>query len=216
MIEIRNLEFRYPKSTFHLRIDDLSLADTKSLTIVGPSGSGKTTLLQLISGIIPVQSGSIQVNRMNIEQLSVAQIRKWRAQNVGFVFQDFRLFEYMTLQQNILLQIQLSRKTTQSDVKRLQELASIAGISNLLNKKPKEVSQGEKQRAAILRAILHNPNLILADEPTGNLDNDTKIANLQLLLDMCRIEKSNLITVTHDLELLEHFDQILDFKTLKI
>jgi len=140
MIHIQNLDFRYRRADFRLVIDNLKIETGEKVAFVGPSGSGKTTLLNLISGIALPQSGTIQVAGNDVGQLSDKQRRDFRVANTGFVFQRFEL------------------------------IAESVGIKSLLKRYPSQLSQGEQQRVAICRAMILSPPLILADEPTGNLD----------------------------------------------
>ena len=214
MIELRNIAFHYPSSSFSLRIDSLLVKDGRSLGIIGPSGCGKTTLLNLISGILSPREGEVLVNGEAINRLTASEKRKWRAASVGFVFQEFSLFEYLSVEENILLPVDLCDKDIPSVRRRLKEMSEKAGIVDLLQKLPENISHGEKQRVALLRALIHLPQLILADEPTGNLDPDNKKSAMDLLLKFTRENHIPLITVTHDHDLLPLFDEVLDFKTL--
>lgn len=214
MIQTESLEFTYPDSSFHLTIPEFQVGEGEKVAVVGPSGSGKTTLLNLLAGILTPQSGSVQVGAVAVSSLSDSGRRNFRVQNIGFVFQDFELLDYLTIADNILhpYRITDSLKLTGEVRQRAIHLAEQMGIADHLNKHPGALSQGEKQRAAICRALLPNPDLILADEATGNLDPDNKTRILDLLFESVAAHGSTLVAVTHDHELLPRFDRVVDFQ----
>jgi putative ABC transport system ATP-binding protein len=218
MLNIAYLFFKYPKSDFQLQIDNLVFHKGDTHALIGPSGSGKTTLLNLIAGISIPLKGSIYYNETEVNRLSENERRTYRIRKIGFVFQDFKLINYLTVFENIILPYRINaRLKVNSDVKqRINSLAEYAGISKYLSKYPKRLSQGERQRVAICRAIVTQPELILADEPTGNLDPKNKKKILELLFKYCKEEETTLITVTHDHELLPDFDKVIDFSKLLI
>jgi len=199
---------------FHLSIPQLKFEDAEKVAIIGPSGSGKTTLLKLISGIIQPQYGSISIEDTVISQLSDAERRDYRISNIGFIFQDFELLDYLNVQDNILHPFRIT-KALKIDVQtkaRVEALSQEMGIANKLNRLVNHLSQGEKQRAAICRAMITTPKLILADEATGNLDPRNKTKILDALFRSTDKNNATLIAVTHDHELLDRFDRIIDFK----
>jgi putative ABC transport system ATP-binding protein len=214
MIETESLQFQYPDSSFHLSISHFVVNTGEKVAIVGPSGSGKTTLLNLLAGILTPMRGSIQVGETAVSDLNDAGRRDFRIRNVGFVFQDFELLDYLSILDNILhpYRITDALQLTGEVRQRAIRLAEQMGVAGHLMKHPGELSQGEKQRAAICRALLPNPDLILADEATGNLDPGNKIRILDLLFEAVESHGSSLVAVTHDHELLNKFDRIIDFK----
>ncbi len=216
MISIRNLYFKYPKSDFQLQIAALAFRKGETHALIGPSGSGKTTLLNLIAGISVPHEGSINYKNLEINKLSEAERRAFRISNIGFVFQDFKLINYLTVYDNIILPYRINaRLKIDPPVRnRLNMLSEYAGIHKYLSKYPKNLSQGERQRVAICRALITQPELILADEPTGNLDPKNKKKILDLLFRYCKEEETTLITVTHDHELLPDFNEVIDFNDL--
>lgn len=216
MISLTNIDFSYPKSGFRLSIDKLDFSPGTKSAIIGPSGFGKTTLLNLISGIFIPQEGEVRVKDESISQLNDAQRRTFRLLNIGFVFQDFKLLDYLKVMDNILLPFRINKalKLSTDKKNRAKEIASMLNIEDKLNKYPDKLSQGERQRVAICRALLNDPPIILADEPTGNLDPENKQLILEILFDYVKDQGSTLITVTHDHELLSGFDRIVDFKEL--
>ena len=216
MINIENLKYSYPNSDFNLAVGTLSIEKGSRTAVIGPSGFGKTTLLNLIAGILQPQKGDVKVNGTNVSQLSDSERRNFRIREVGFVFQDFKLLEYLNVLDNILLPFRINRSLEISkDVKSVaKDTAASLNIEDKLRKHPSRLSHGERQRVAICRALVNKPAIILADEPTGNLDPDNKAHIMQILFDYVDNYNSTLVTVTHDHELLKGFQQIVDFKEL--
>jgi putative ABC transport system ATP-binding protein len=214
MITIRSLEFHYPTGEFNLSIQDFSVARGSKVAVIGPSGSGKTTLLNLIAGILTPLKGSVTVNNVQVSQLSDAKRRDFRISNIGFVFQDFELLDYLNVRDNILHPYRITGALTlDREVRtRAATLAQAMGIGDKLKRPANDLSHGEKQRAAICRALLPYPKLILADEATGNLDPDNKTRILDLLFRSVEDHDATLLAVTHDYELLKRFDRVVDFQ----
>ena len=213
-VAISNLEFRYGEGDFALRIPELQVARGEALAFVGPSGSGKTTLLHLIAGIVAPVEGRIVTEGVEVSALSEPARRDFRVGAIGLVFQEFELLDYLSVFDNIVLPYRInSTLRLNGRVRaRAHELADRLGIAKLLGRRPAQLSQGERQRVAVCRALVVDPPLLLADEPTGNLDPANKLRVLDLLFDVARERGATLVTVTHDHELLPHFDRVLDFK----
>jgi putative ABC transport system ATP-binding protein len=217
MIQIHSLDFQHQHGEFRLHVPELTVAQSEKVAVIGPSGSGKTTLLNLIAGIFPPSSGEICIGDVPVHQLTDAERRDFRITSIGFVFQDFELLDYLSVLDNILHPYRITSalvldKTVRS---RAKTLAESMGIGDKLGRFPDELSQGEKQRAAICRALLPQPTLILADEATGNLDPDNKNAILDLLFDSVNDNSATLLAVTHDHELLPRFDRVVDFQNFR-
>ena len=214
MIALDNLNFEYPQTDFRLAVESLEIARGEKVAVVGPSGSGKTTLLNLIAGILIPDSGSVTVNDIQVSQLSDAQRRNFRIANVGFVFQQFELIGYLSVFDNIRLAylINNSLSETAETGERVKQLAEAVGIADKLRRPIHQLSQGEQQRVAICRALLTNPDLILADEPTGNLDPDNKQRILDVLFEQVDHGGQTLLVVTHDMEIVERFERQVDFR----
>ena len=214
MIIISNLEFKYPKGDFRLRIPEFQVAASEKVAVVGPSGSGKTTLLNLIAGILISTNGIVKVENTTMNELADDRRRDFRISNVGFVFQDFELLDYLSVLDNILHPYRITKALSLNKTvrQRAVDTADALGIGDMLKRYPEDLSKGEKQRVAICRAILSKPKLILADEPTGNLDPDNKTKILDLLFHSVEEHKATLLAVTHDYELLKRFDRVIDFK----
>lgn len=216
MIELSQINFEYKQSSFRLKFDSMRAEPKKAVALIGPSGCGKTTLMSLIAGILPSQGGKILINNTEINSLTDKQRRLFRIQNIGFVFQDFALLEYLNLYENILHPYRINSALTLDALvkKRARDLAERVGISKRLRNYPGQTSVGEQQRCAIARALLNEPSVILADEPTGNLDPKNKRAILEILLQYVQDHEATLLVATHDYDLLDSFDETIDFKTL--
>jgi len=213
VIEIEALEFHYPQGEFHLSIPRMSVGQGEKVAVIGPSGSGKTTLLNLIAGISCPQQGTVNVAGQTVSSFSDAGRRDFRITNLGFVFQDFELLDYLNVLDNILHPYRITRalKLTQQVQQRAIDLSNGLEIGDKLKRFSGELSQGEKQRAAICRALLPQPRIILADEATGNLDPRNKGRILDLLFENVESHGASLLAVTHDHELLPRFDRVIDF-----
>jgi ABC-type lipoprotein export system ATPase subunit len=189
------------------------MARGQAVAFIGPSGSGKTTLLHLIGGVTLPQAGSVEVRNIQINRLSDADRRAFRIAKIGMVFQEFELLAYLNVLDNILLPCRISSvgKPDSRLKARAKALAGEVALQDKLKRFPGQLSQGEKQRVAICRALLLQPPLLLADEPTGNLDPANKGRIMEILFDYAREQNATLITVTHDQTRLERFDHVVDF-----
>ena len=214
MIQIDSLEFNYREGEFRLRVPEFAVSKSEKVAVIGPSGSGKTTLLNLIAGIITPVQGAINVDNVRVNELSDGGRRDFRITNLGFVFQDFELLNYLNVLDNILHPYRITGALSlDKEVRtRAETLAQEMGIGDKLNRYADDLSHGEKQRAAICRALLPQPKVILADEATGNLDPVNKTRILDLLFRSVEHHGATLLAVTHDHELLQRFDRIVDFK----
>ena len=210
---IKNLEFAYGDGGFCLRVPKLEIEAGEKLAFVGPSGSGKTTLLRLLAGVHVSNRGSVESGGRCLNELSDAERRAFRIRQVGFVFQDFELIEYLNVRENILLPYRINPALELNpDVRaKVGSLAESLGLESKLKRRVDQLSQGEKQRVAIGRALLPGPNLLLADEPTGNLDPDNKKRIMEVLFAQAGRTSATLVVVTHDHSLLDGFDRVIDF-----
>ena len=217
MIHIHDLRFHYPSGEFRLHIPLFDISKGEKVAVIGPSGSGKTTLLNLLAGIIAPQQGTIQVGNVQVDRLGDSGRRDFRITSIGFVFQDFELLDYLNVLDNILHPYRITGALSLNGEVKSQAaaLAEEMGIGDKLARMANDLSQGEKQRAAICRALLPQPKLILADEATGNLDPDNKERILELLFRAVGDHDATLLAVTHDHELLKRFDRIVDFKDFR-
>jgi putative ABC transport system ATP-binding protein len=217
MIKINSLDFHYPVGSFRLSIPEFAVHQSEKVAVIGPSGSGKTTLLNLIAGIITPATGNIQVNSLRVNKLGDDGRRNFRIMNIGFVFQDFELLDYLNVMDNILHPYRLNgaMELTKEVRTRAQRLAEEMGLGDMLKRHADDLSHGEKQRVAICRAMLPYPKVILADEATGNLDPDNKMLILDLLFKSVKDHDATLLAVTHDHELLKRFDRVVDFQSFQ-
>lgn len=216
MIEINDLTFEYPGSDFRFNLNSLNIKSGEKVALIGPSGYGKTTLLNLLSGILEPIKGTIHLNGTELTKLADSQRRNFRITNIGFVFQNFELIEYLNVLDNILLSYRInpSLSMNREVIDRAETISEQLGLADKLKRNVGKLSQGEMQRVAICRAILNNPKIILADEPTGNLDPRNKEKIIEILFDYSSRENATLITVTHDYSLLKGFDEVLDMQQL--
>ena len=174
----------------------LKMAPGSFEALMGPSGSGKSTFLHLVAGLLSADAGEILVGGSDIVKMGDAAATKFRRRHIGVVFQSFNLLNEKTVRDNIVLPLRLDGAKV--DEERLASLVSALGIADILSKKPEELSGGERQRVAIARALIASPDVVLADEPTGNLDAKASKAICSLLRDLNGKEKSAILVVTHD------------------
>ncbi len=175
----------------------VSIHKGEIVSIVGPSGSGKTTLLNLIGALDYLDSGTITVDGQELNKLSDRELSFVRRETIGYVFQNFNLLEELNAEKNIEMPLILSKKPKEERKIRVEELLGAVGLLERRNHKPDQLSGGEQQRVAIARALANDPEIILADEPTGNLDSSTGKRILDLLIDLSKEHKKTLIYVTH-------------------
>jgi ABC-type lipoprotein export system ATPase subunit len=214
MIRISDLEFRYPQGDFELSIPSLLVEGGERVGVIGASGSGKTTLLHLIAGITSPTAGSIETGGIALARLDDAGRRQFRIRRIGLVFQEFELLEYLDVLDNILLPYRINSALRLDGAvrDRAAALARRVGLADKLRRPSTQLSQGEKQRVAVCRALIAEPDLLLADEPTGNLDPANKGRVLDILVDYAKEHGATLVTVTHDHDLLDRFGRVIDFK----
>ncbi len=177
---------------------DLSVPEGDFVALMGPSGSGKTTLLNLIGGLDQPDTGEIRVHGENIERMNGRQLARWRSRQVGFIFQFYNLLPVLTAQRNVELPLLLRRMSRKERRERAFNALEIVGLAERASHYPRELSGGQEQRVAIARAIVSDPRLLLADEPTGDLDRSTAEEILELLTVLNREHGKTIIMVTHD------------------
>lgn len=177
------------------------------VAIIGPSGSGKSTLLHLVGGVLGADSGTLIVNGQDLTNMNERERDLFRSQHIGYVFQDFHLIPSLTAEENVKLVI--PKGDTQSQKQLLKDWFDRVGLGNRRNHHPGEMSRGEQQRVALIRALINTPSLVLADEPTGSLDWETAQQTMNLLLTLCKEEKLTLLCVTHDLPLADRFAKVV-------
>jgi putative ABC transport system ATP-binding protein len=215
-VRLDGVTFRYADQGFQFAVPSLAIERGERVAIVGPSGSGKTTLLHLITGILAPTAGEVTVVGRKLTSLGDAGRRAFRIRNVGCVFQGFALLPHLTVLENVLLPYLVSSALPldAAATDRARELADRAGIGDKLGRRPEALSQGERQRVAILRALVTAPALVCADEPTGNLDRRTGDVVLDLIEAHRAAAGSTLILVTHQEHVLDRFDRVIDVTTL--
>lgn len=180
-----------------LRNVNLTISDGELVAIIGKSGSGKSTLLNLLGGLDSASSGRVMYNDIDITKMKEAALAEFRLRKIGFVFQFYDLIPELTAEENILLPAQLAKNKSVD----LSGLAERLGLSDRLKHYPSELSGGQQQRAAIARALINNPDVLLCDEPTGNLDKKTGDDVMKLLLQLNREENRTIVIVTHNPEI---------------
>jgi putative ABC transport system ATP-binding protein len=211
-VRVRELTFRYPSGEFELSIPALEIPAGQTAAVVGPSGSGKTTFLHLVAGIALPTGGAVFVDDVEVSALGESARRSFRISRMGLVFQEFELLDYLSVTDNILLpyRIDSSLGLSREVVDRAGNLAGEVGLGKLVRRPVRRLSQGERQRVAVCRALLTSPDLLLADEPTGNLDPANKDLVLDILFAQAKKTGATLLTVTHDHALLDRFDVVVD------
>jgi len=201
LIEIRDLSKVYTRGKQKVEVlhhIDLDVSQGDFLALMGPSGSGKTTLLNLIGGLDAPSGGSINIGGERIDQFSGAQLAKWRAARVGFVFQFYNLMPTLSAQKNVELQLLLTKLSAAERKKRAAIALQLVGLADRATHKPTELSGGQQQRVSIARAIVSDPTLLVCDEPTGDLDRQSAEDVLTLLQVLNREHGKTIVMVTHD------------------
>ena len=219
ILKVKNVEKYYgSKSSLTKAINDISFEVEKGefVAIMGASGSGKTTLLNLISTIDKVTAGEIYVDGENITKLKGNKLNKFRRDKLGFIFQDFNLLDTLTGYENISLSLALQNVSHNEQKKRIYDIASKLGITKILDKYPYQMSGGEKQRIASARAIITNPSLVLADEPTGALDSKSSKGLLSSFEYLNKELNSTILMVTHDAFTASYATRVIFIKDGKI
>lgn len=216
MIELYGLKFSYGTSGFALDVPELSVSRGETVAVIGPSGCGKTTLLNIIAGILRPHAGRVVIDTTDLAGVDQNAARNFRAEHIGLIFQEFELLEYLNVLDNIVLPFRINHalRLTSNVETQARELASRTGIADKLRRYPDHLSQGERQRAAVCRALITRPKLLLADEPTGNLDPDNKHKVIETLLECARDQGATVVAVTHDRELVPNFERVIDFNSL--
>lgn len=215
IVELQNLTKSYTEgkhSRTILENINVSFEAGEFVLLLGQSGSGKSTLLNLISGIDSPDSGEVLVNNIAINRLGERQRTLFRRQHIGFIFQFFNLIPTLTVFENITLPLQLNGGINKAREQEIRNLVERVGLSHRQEAFPDRLSGGEQQRVAILRAITHNPTLLLADEPTGNLDEETGHNIMELLLELTRQVNKTLIMATHNPEIVPLADKVYRIK----
>jgi len=216
VLELRDLHKSYRDADGNpldvIRIGRFDLAAGEQVALVGASGSGKSTLLNLVAGILLPDSGEILVNGTDITRLDEAERDRYRADNIGYVFQSFNLLQGFTALENVMLGQMFA--DGENDADRAVALLETVGLGKRLHHKPRALSVGEQQRVAIARALVNAPPLVLADEPTGNLDAKNGAVVLELLRRICAENNHTLLLVTHDPQAQGQFKKVIRLEEL--
>ena len=218
MIQVSNLKHTYHTGTFRLDVPTFSVERSQTLALIGPSGSGKTTLLNLTAGILRPLSGKVVTNGVELSTLNDSARRRFRIQHIGLVFQEFELLEHLNVLDNILLPCRITDtlRLDRGIRQRARHLAEEMGIGDKLRRYVRHLSQGEKQRVTLCRALLPSPSLLLCDEPTGNLDPVNKQHVMDVIFRYVKKNDTTLMVVTHDHDLLPRFDRTFDIKEFHV
>lgn len=218
MLEIKHLSKVYEgKVPFRALTDiDFKVERGEFVSIMGPSGSGKTTLLNTISTIDEPTTGEVLINGENPHQLKPNELAKFRRRELGFVFQDFNLLHTLTVEENIVLPLTLDAYPVREMKERAKRIAKHLGIQGILSKRTYEISGGQAQRAAVARAMIHEPKLVLADEPTGNLDSKASKDVMERLSLMNRNQQTTLLLVTHEPQAAMYSDRVIIIRDGKL
>ncbi|KEI82934.1 ABC transporter ATP-binding protein [Clostridium botulinum] len=214
ILKVSNLKKVYGKKIIFTALNNISfnIDEGEFVGIMGPSGSGKTTLLNMISTVDKPTSGQITIKNKNPLKLKGEDLALFRRRELGFVFQDFNLLDTLTIGENIVLPLTLDGISIKEQDEKLIRVSKILGIENLLEKRTFEVSGGQAQRTAIARALIHDPSLLLADEPTGNLDSKASKTVMELFEKINKEEKVTTMMVTHDPLAASYCNRILFIK----
>ncbi len=202
MVKTADLTYTYgdgQKMTF----PDIGLPSGQHLLVIGPSGIGKTTLLYLIAGLLPPTEGEVSIDGLSLNSLPRKEMDRFRGEHIGIIFQQYHFIKSLTVLDNLKLRQKSQR--TEADKKRRELLTERLGLSEQLHKKVTALSQGQQQRLSIALGLIHKPKVILADEPTSNLDDANCVAVINLLKEEAEICKSSLVIITHDQRVMKHF-----------
>ena len=218
-IKLDSLRFYWSKKTcFKIHVPKFSVGQGEKVLLLGASGSGKTTLLSLICGFLNPVSGNIYLNNQRINDLTADKRDQYRSDNIGIIFQQFNLLPYASVIDNIILPLYFS-KTRANKIKNQRETAfnickSLRLPDSIKDMQASKLSVGQQQRVAVARALIGNPSLIIADEPTSSLDNDTQKNFLELMFRQIQENKSSLLMVSHDTSLASYFDRVIDINDI--
>lgn len=213
-LKVRELNKTYTGKVLYEALSNINLTINKGefVGIMGPSGSGKTTLLNMVSTIDAPTSGEVLINGKNPYHLATNDLALFRRRELGFIFQSFNLLNTLTVKENIVLPLTLDNVNLEEMNKRVESISRQLGIEKILDKRPYEISGGQAQRTAIARALIHSPQLVLADEPTGNLDSKAASDVMELLKKLNKKQQVTMMLVTHDPIAASYCDRIVFIK----
>lgn len=206
MVLLKDVKMKYPGSRAEtLRDIDLTIQDGEFVFLVGPSGSGKTTIIKLLTGEIRATGGQIEVNGFDLRTMKRRNLPKLR-RSLGVIFQDYRLIKDMTVYENVAFAMRVVGASKKEINKRVPYVLDLVGLDTRSNRRPNEISGGEQQRVAIARALVNNPRMIIADEPTGNLD-PARSLEIMMMLEKINELGTTMLVVTHERELVNQFSK---------
>ncbi len=213
LIDVRNVKKIYRVGTVGiqaLRGADLQIDSGDICSIIGRSGSGKSTLLNVLAGLEKVTSGEIVISGKHLERMTQAELIVFRQRHIGFIFQSFNLMPYYTALENVALPLSFRGIPTAARLKQAKRMLELVGLETHMKHKPGELSGGQQQRVGIARALVTNPQIVFADEPTGNLDSNTSDEVMRVIIDILRQQKKTLVMVTHDAHIASFGDKVIN------
>lgn len=210
-VEIKNLIFSYGETPV-IDLPQLEIKESEFVFLFGPSGSGKSTLLELMAGVLKSQAGELRVCGQALHSMSLSELDHFRSENVGYIFQSFNLIPYLSVLENIILPFLFQK--TELDQNALTTLTKSLGLTSFLNRPVSQLSVGQQQRVAVARALIKKPKIILADEPTSALDYNHRENFLKILFELCRVQKTSVLFVSHDLSIAKLFDRSISLVEL--
>jgi putative ABC transport system ATP-binding protein len=210
-IEIHNLKFSYGPTAI-LDLPELNVKAGEIVFLYGPSGSGKSTLLELMAGVLQAQSGQLSMCGQDLTTLEPSALDQFRADNIGYIFQSFNLIPYLSVLENISLPFLFQKQ--QLDETELNLLLKNLGLSDYIHRPISQLSVGQQQRVAVARALIKKPRIILADEPTSALDYNHRENFLKILFNLCRLHKTTVVFVSHDLSIEKLFDRSVNLREI--
>lgn len=218
MISLSQVNYQYALGQDVLKIKDLHINPEEKVFIHGPSGSGKSTLLNLLAGVLSPLAGEVKILGHSLREINQSQRDRLRGDHIGYIFQSFNLIPYLTIAENISLPCRVSsvrRSRLQKSIEdEIQTYAHFLGIEKFLNKKVTDLSVGQQQRVAVARALIGNPEIIIADEPTSSLDSDMVDKFMELILHEHQAKKFTLVFVSHDQRLQKYFDRLISLRDI--
>jgi len=212
LIDVRNVKKVYHVGTVDvhaLRGVDLQIASGDICSIIGRSGSGKSTMLHVLAGLEQVTSGEIVIAGKHLERMTQGELILFRQKRVGFIFQSFNLMPYYTALENVALPLSFAGVPEAARIKRAKHMLDVVGLKTHMKHKPSELSGGQQQRVGIARALVTDPQIVFADEPTGNLDSNTSDEVISVIIDILRAHNKTLVMVTHDQHIAEYGDKVI-------
>ena len=213
LIDVRNVTKVYHVGSVDvhaLRGADLKIASGDICSIIGRSGSGKSTLLNVLAGLEQVSSGEIVISGKHLERMTQGELIVFRQRHIGFIFQSFNLMPYYTALENVALPLSFRGMPKAARIKRAEEMLDMVGLGTHKKHKPSELSGGQQQRVGIARALVTNPEIVFADEPTGNLDSNTSDEVMHFIIDILREQGKTLVMVTHDSHIAAFGDKVIN------